>query len=76
MFYDNQVCDAISGAAVVGKRESSSRRQTGGQTTRVRCCTTPLCNRELIDTSSGSHSTGKYDNLLSVSKLSLKIDNS
>jgi len=51
------VCDALQSSTAVGKRQAT------GQTTRVRCCTTPLCNSNLLDVdpNGGSVSTDCRD---------------
>lgn len=59
-----QVCDALQGN-VIGRRDIAKRQ---GQTVQVKCCDSPLCNRNLIDKTSihgghGSHghtTSGKY----------------
>ncbi|XP_062609505.1 uncharacterized protein LOC134271297 [Saccostrea cucullata] len=50
------VCDALQGNAI-GRRDVVKRQ---GQTVQVKCCDTPLCNRDLIDKSSvhGGHGHG------------------
>ncbi|XP_061177723.1 uncharacterized protein LOC133186505 [Saccostrea echinata] len=50
------VCDALQGNAI-GRRDVVKRQ---GQTVQVKCCDTPLCNRNLIDKSSihGGHGHG------------------
>ncbi|XP_060086246.1 deleted in malignant brain tumors 1 protein-like [Ylistrum balloti] len=52
------VCNALTyGTSAIGRR---STRQASGQATQVKCCTTPLCNRDIItiDNPHTSTSTG------------------
>nr|ACT53266.1 scavenger receptor cysteine-rich protein [Azumapecten farreri] len=49
------VCDALAQGSAVGRR---STRQASGQTTQVKCCTTPLCNKDILTIDNPHTSTG------------------